>query len=82
MNSESDYETEILETLKRKKGVINYDKYNRNIIKNANVRGESHINYAGKEIREKVPATTCMYVYYNDTIQRTIVVNKYSCIKI
>jgi len=64
MNSESDSRAEILGTLKRKKGVINYDKYKRNIIKNAKVRGESCINYAGKEIHEKVPATTCMYVYY------------------
>jgi len=48
--------------------VINYNKYKRNIIKNVKVRVESYINYAGKEIHEKVPATTYMYVYYNDTI--------------
>jgi len=33
MNSESDSGAEILGTLKRKKGVINYDKYKQNIIK-------------------------------------------------
>ena len=62
MNSDSDSETEIPGTLKRKKGVINYDKYKRNIIKNARVRGESYINYPGKEVQKKLPATTCMYV--------------------
>jgi len=34
--------------LKRKKGVINNAKYNRNIIKQAKVQGKEHTNWVGK----------------------------------
>lgn len=63
MNSDSDSEAEILGTLKRMRGVINSNKYKRNIIKNAKVRGESYINYAGNENHEKISATICTYVH-------------------
>jgi len=53
MNSVSDSEAEILGTFKIKKGAINYEKHKRNIIKNAKVRCEFYINYAGKEVDEK-----------------------------
>jgi len=76
MNSDSDSETEILETSKRKKGVINSEKYKRNIIKNAKVRGESYINYAGKEIHEKLPATICTYVHFLFLLLNNIIVLK------
>jgi len=69
-------------TLKRKKGVMNYDKYKWNINKNAKVRGESYINNAENEIHEKLPATKCMYVNYENNIIYYSNNNKFYFIKI
>lgn len=54
MRSSSESEEEIRQ--KRKKGVVNYKNYKRNVIKNAKLKGEQHINYVGKVIPAKVVA--------------------------
>lgn len=46
--SSSDSQIENNEQLKRKKGVINSGNYKRNIIRNAKVQGETHVNYVEK----------------------------------
>lgn len=52
MSSESEVEYPKI----RKKGVVNTEKYKRNIIKKAKLRGEQHINYSGKLVPAKVAA--------------------------
>ena len=40
---------------KRKKGIVNSEKYRRNIIKHAKVSGKAHINWIGKMVPAKSP---------------------------
>ena len=44
---------------KRKKGVVNEDKYKRNVIKTAKLRGEEHVNWSGKLVPAKQPRFNC-----------------------
>lgn len=49
---------ENVEQRKRKKGVVNTDKYKRNAIKKAKITGAEHINWAGRLIPAKQPGST------------------------
>lgn len=45
---------------KRKKGVVNEDKYKRNVVKKAKIKGVEHVNWSGKLVPAKQPgSTTC-----------------------
>lgn len=44
---------------KRKWGVLNDEKYQRNVIKKARVSGKAYVNYKGNEVAEKVAGDTC-----------------------
>lgn len=54
MSSSPENEVEV--PSKRKKGVVNSDKYKRNIIKKARIRGEQYKNYSGDIVPAKVAA--------------------------
>ncbi|RZF36951.1 hypothetical protein LSTR_LSTR004639 [Laodelphax striatellus] len=56
----SDMEVEVVgkQTRKRKKGVLNMASYKRNIIKTAKVRGDEHVNWAGRTTKAKQPGST------------------------
>ena len=42
---------------KKKRGVINIEKYKRNVIRSARVKGEAYTNYKGEEVpSQSVPA--------------------------
>lgn len=56
--SESEEEAQNNSSNKRKKGVIKSELYKRNSIKRAKVKGEEHVNWAGKKIQEKKPGST------------------------
>lgn len=45
---------------KRKKGVLNTEGYKRNLIKTAKLKGDEHVNWAGKTVEEKQPGSTQM----------------------
>ncbi|XP_050528134.1 uncharacterized protein LOC126898238 [Daktulosphaira vitifoliae] len=53
------------ESRKRKKGVLNTECYKRNIIKTAKVKGDEHVNWAGRNIQAKQPSTTNCGCRYN-----------------
>ena len=42
---------------RRKKGVVNSERYKRNVVKKAKVAGKEHINMVGKTIPAKKPAS-------------------------
>lgn len=46
------------QTQKRKKGVLNTEGYKRNVIKTAKLKGDEHVNWAGKTIKAKQPGST------------------------
>lgn len=53
----SSSDDEMPEVRKRKKGIINADKYKRNIIKKAKILGTEHINWKGKMVPAQQPGS-------------------------
>lgn len=57
------------ESVKKRKGVVNTDKYKRNVIRKSRVRGIAYQSYSGKEIQCKVQQThqcRCVKKCYSD----------------
>lgn len=48
---------EVSPVKRRKKGIVNSASYKRNIIKKAKLEGKGHVNWAGKTIPAKEPAS-------------------------